>query len=60
MRMCQNLKKQFHHSRWFMSSYQKEIEPGTVITIGQFQFTVLEYDHAHIDYFSLVILPTNP
>ncbi|PQF22792.1 hemolysin family protein [Enterococcus mundtii] len=44
----------------FMSSYQKEIEPGTVITIGQFQFTVLEYDHAHIDYFSLVILPTNP
>ncbi|MGM9902726.1 hemolysin [Enterococcus sp. 10A9_DIV0425] len=42
----------------FMSNHQKEIEPGTVITIEQFQFTVLEYNHAHIDYFNLMILPT--
>ena len=43
----------------FMSNYQKGIEAGTVIEIEQFQFTVLEYNHAHIDYFKVVKQTTN-
>lgn len=38
----------------FMSNYEKSIKTGTVIQIDSFQFTVLEYNHTHVDYFKVV------
>ncbi|MGX7174174.1 hemolysin family protein [Enterococcus ratti] len=38
----------------FMSYYEKNVETGTVIQLQNFQFTVLEYNHAHIDYFKVI------
>ncbi|MEY8446521.1 hemolysin family protein [Enterococcus ratti] len=38
----------------FMSHYEKNVETGTVIQLQNFQFTVLEYNHAHIDYFKVI------
>ncbi len=37
----------------FASSRYKEIKAGTIIEIASFRFTVLEYQHAHIDYFKV-------
>ncbi|MFR0958833.1 MAG: transporter associated domain-containing protein, partial [Enterococcus sp.] len=37
----------------FASSRYKEINAGTIIEIASFRFTVLEYQHAHIDYFKV-------
>lgn len=41
----------------FMSHYEKNIEAGKVILLESFQFTVLEYNHAHIDYFKVIKKP---
>lgn len=37
----------------FMTGYKKPIEVGAVIELEDFRFTVLEYQHAHIDYFKV-------
>ncbi len=37
----------------FMSNHEKNIKTGTVIQIDSFQFTVLEYNHTHVDYFKI-------
>lgn len=40
----------------FISSQYREITTGSVIEIDRFRLTVVEYQHAHIDYFKVEIL----
>ncbi|MFV0560246.1 MAG: hemolysin family protein [Enterococcus sp.] len=37
----------------FVTNYQKDIHLGSKITLPGFTFTVLDYQHAHIDYFKV-------